>query len=146
VAIAALTVAGCSSMPPIFGCPESTPVTVGDWWVEIGGPNAQFNIEPDTLRPGPNAWLVTARIVPDPGDIRDVAVRIERLDGPERNDVFVNSRVDPANLFHNDVRAPQLPGGWFLLEVPIETAGCWQIIATVNGVPAGSAVFDVAGP
>lgn len=145
LALAAIIFSACELVPPMVGCPASQPVTIGDWWVEVGGPNAHFNIEPGSLRPDANPWLVIARIEPDPGDMSDIEVWVESLDDRERTDVTVNSRMDPATVFRGASRAPQLPGGWFLLEVPIATSGCWRIVAAVDGAPAGSAVLEVPG-
>jgi len=139
----ALGSASCQLVTPFTGCQASAPVKIGDWWIEVGGPNAHFNIEPGTLRPGPDPWLVIVRLEPNPSDEGDVAAWLERVDGSDRTEVAVNSRVNPANLFRFDSRAPQLPGGWFLLQVPIEAAGCWRIAAAVDGAPVGSAVLDI---
>lgn len=145
LALAAVISSACEIVPPVVGCPASRPETIGDWWVEVGGPNAHFNIEPGTLRPNANRWLVIVRIQPDPGDPSNVSAWVESLDGGGRTDVSVNSRMIPANVFRGASRAPQLPGGWFLLEVPIESSGCWRIEAAVDGTSVGSAVVEVPG-
>jgi hypothetical protein len=145
VALAAILASACEHVPPLVGCPASRPETIGDWWVEVGGPNAHFNIEPGTLRPGADPWLVIVRIQPDPGDPSNISAWVEPLDNGVRADVTVNSRMNPATVFRGASRAPQLPGGWFLLEVPIETSGCWRIDAAVDGTSVGSAVLEVPG-
>lgn len=134
---------GCESWNPFAGCTPSAPVQTGSWWVEIGGPNARFNIEPETVRPGPQPWLVIARVDPDAPAMDDLAVHVDRLDGEGRVDARVNSRMDPAGVFRGPERAPQLPGGWYLLEITIPTEGCWRIVATVDDAEVGSAVLDL---
>ena len=137
-------VAACQTpLPPLTGCPASPATKVGDWWVEVGGPGAQFNIEPGSLHPGPNPWLVIVRVQPDPGEPGNLAVQSERLDGAGRADARVNSRMNPANVFREASRAPQLPGGWFLVELSIPESGCWRVVASVDDVAVGSAVIDV---
>ncbi len=138
-----LAAIGCQSWKPLDSCPASTPVATGSWWVEIGGPNAHFNIEPETLRPGPERRLVISRIDPDAPAIDDLAVFADRVDGNQRVDGRVNSRMDPASIFRGAERAPQLPGGWYLLEMTIPTEGCWRIVATVDDAEVGSAVVDL---
>jgi hypothetical protein len=134
---------GCQNWNPFAACPASAPVQIGSWWVEIGGPNAHFNIEPETLRPGPDPWLVIVRIDPDSPAIDDLAVYADRVDGDQRVDGRVNSRMNPAGVFRGADRAPQLPGGWYLLEVTIPTEGCWRVVATVDEALVGSAVIDL---
>jgi len=143
--LAALAVAACDLFQPLVACPASTSKTIGDWWVEVGGPNAHFNIEPGSIRAGPNPWLVIVRIEPDPGDPSHVAAWVEPIENGQRTDATVNSRMLPGNVFRGASRAPQLPGGWFLLEVPIRTSGCWRIEAAVDGSSVGSAVVEVPG-
>jgi hypothetical protein len=136
---------GCQNWNPFAACPASTPIAIGSWWVEVGGPSAHFNIKPDTLSPGPQPWLVIARIDPDARAIDDLAVYLDRVDGDQRVDARVDSRMNPAGVFNGAERAPQLPGGWYLVEMTIPSEGCWRVVATVDNAEVGSAVIELRG-
>jgi hypothetical protein len=137
-----LLAASCDTvLRPLVGCPISQPVQLAGSWVEIGGPRAHFaRIPPEGLRPNSDPYLVITRVEPDPEDLDRLGVYLERLDGTERIDAFINSRMLPAGI----QGAPNLPGGWFLVELTVPESGCWRIVAAVDDVSAGSAVIDVA--
>jgi hypothetical protein len=131
--------AGCDAfLPALVGCPTSRPAEVGRSWSEIGGPNAHFHVDPTSLRASRNPYLVFTRVQPDPADMNRLGVYIERLDGSNRVAAFVNSRMNPAGIQD----APQLPGGWYLVELTIPAPGCWRVVAAVDGEPVGTAIVD----
>jgi hypothetical protein len=130
---------------PTEPCAESTGTKHGRWWVEIGGPGAFFNIEPDSLQatePGAR-WLVITRFHPDPGSVATVAIWAERAGSGDRVDGSFNSPMDPGSIYRLDEPAPALPGGWYLFEQEIPSTGCWQLTAAIDGRVVGSATIDV---
>jgi hypothetical protein len=125
-------------------CVESAPMTHGSWWVEIGGPRAFFNVEPRSLYAAANAWLITVRFDPDAGTGESVAMWAEAVAGGERVDAAFNSPMDPGTIYRFDSPAPDLPGGWYLFEQRLPTAGCWRLVAAIDGQVAGAATIFVA--
>ena len=132
-----------SVAPAASACPVSLPTTHGDWWVEIGGPHAYFNVEPGTLYATDNAWPIITRFDPDAAAGQDISMWAESVPSGQRVDAAFNSRMDPTNIYRFASPAPNLPGGWYLFEQGIPSAGCWRLVASVDGQIAGSAVIDV---
>lgn len=124
-------------------CPVSLPTTHGTWWVEIGGPHAYFNVEPGTLYATDNAWLIITRFDPDAAAGQDISMWAEAVPSGQRVDAAFNSRMDPTNIHRFSSPAPSLPGGWYLFEQRIPSAGCWRLVASVDGEIVGSAVIEV---
>ena len=129
---------------PSVACDESPATRHGSWWVEVGGPNAFFNIEPGTrLSTQGNYWLLFARFDPDAGPSEEVAIGARRLGSDERSEGRLNSRVEPSGIYRFDEPAPSLPGGWYLFELDVSSPGCWLITGSVGGQMVGSATVDV---
>lgn len=124
-------------------CPVSLPTTHGGWWVEIGGPHAYFNVEPGSLYATDNAWLIITRFDPDAAAGLDVLMRAEAMPSGQHVDAAFNSRTDPTSIYRFSSPAPNLPGGWYLFEQRIPSAGCWRLVASVDGEIVGSAVIEV---
>ncbi len=124
-------------------CAVSSPTTQGTWWVEIGGPHAYFNVEPGTIYATNNAWLIIARFDPDAAAGQDISMWAEAVPSGQRVDAAFNSRMDPTNIYRFSSPAPSLPGGWYLFEQRIPSAGCWRLVASVDGEIVGSAVIEV---
>lgn len=135
---------GQTSPAPSRACAESPATKHGSWWVEMGGPNAFFNIEPGTrLSIGDGVWLLFTRFDPDAGSAEGVSIEALHLGSGERVDGWLNSRMDPANIYRFDEPAPSLPGGWYLFELGIASPGCWLITGSIDGRVVGSATVDV---
>ena len=142
-----------SQRPPISGssptpgaeCDESPPTAYG-WWVEVGGPNAFFNVEPGTLTATDRAstWLVHARFDPDAGAGQTVSIAADQPATRLHVDGRLNARTDPASIFHFESPAPNLPGGWYLFEIDIDAPGCWDLSARTDDQVVGSATVLVA--
>jgi hypothetical protein len=124
-------------------CVESTATTRGGWWVEIGGPQAYFNVKPGTLYASDNPWKIIVRFDPDAGEGATVATSAEGVPSGEHVDGTLNSRMDPSNIYHFSSPAPGLPGGWYLFEQRIPTTGCWRLSASIDGRIAGTAILLV---
>ena len=160
IGIVALSSWSFSARPPMSGatqspdvqCAESPAATHGGWWVEVGGPNAFFNIEPGTRTATDDGgiWLLHVRFDPDagPGELVSVAADLE-ADGRHVDGRF-NRPVDPASIFHLASPAPALPGGWYLFELDINAPGCWDLSASIDDRLVGTATVlvgpDVPGP
>jgi hypothetical protein len=149
VAVVALAVWSSAVRRPSVGpaasaaCPVSLPLTHGTWWVEIGGPHAYFNVEPGTLYATENAWLITTRFDPDAAAGQDISMWAEAVPSGQRVDAAFNSRMDPSSIYRFSSPAPSLPGGWYLFEQRIPSAGCWRLVASAGGQIAGTAVLEV---
>ena len=125
-------------------CDESPATLHGSWWVEMGGPNAFFNIEPGTRLSGEDSsWLLITRFDPDAGPSEEVSIVAQRLGSDERIEGRLNSPVEPSGIYRLDEPAPSLPGGWYLFELEIASPGCWLITGSVGGRVAGSATVQV---
>jgi hypothetical protein len=128
---------------PSAACAESPATKHGSWWVEMGGPNAFFNIEPGTRTSiADGAWLLFVRFDPD-ADPGALSLTAEELGSGERVTGSLNSSVDPSNIFRFDQPAPSLTGGWYLFELPIASPGCWRIDALVGDELTGTATVNV---
>lgn len=128
---------------PTGACDESPATRHGSWWVEMGGPNAFFNIEPGTRQSSEDGtWLLFTRFDPDPGP-NGVSIEGQRLGSDERVVGRLNSRVEPSGIFRFDEPAPALPGGWHLFELDVASPGCWLITGSVGGQMVGSATVQV---
>jgi hypothetical protein len=154
VAVAGLAVAAVALWPRIqwtpsgggptqAPCVESAPTTHGTWWVEIGGPHAYFNVAPGTLYATDNPWKIIVRFDPDAAQGQTVAMSAEAVPSGERVDGSLNSRMNPSNIYHFASPAPNLPGGWYLFEQRLPTAGCWRLSASIDGRIVGSATLSV---
>jgi hypothetical protein len=125
-------------------CDESPATRHGNWWVEMGGPKAFFNIEPGTrLSSADGRWLLFTRFDPDAGPTEGVSIEAQRLGSEDRVAGRLNSRVGPNSIYRFDEPAPSLPGGWYLFELDIASPGCWLITGSVGGRVVGSATVDV---
>jgi hypothetical protein len=124
-------------------CVESAPTTYGGWWIEIGGPNAYFNVKPGTLYATDNPWKIIVRFDPDAAQGGTVAMSAEGVPSGRRVDGALNSRMNPSNIYHFASPAPDLPGGWYLFEQRIPTTGCWRLSASIDGRPVGTALLSV---
>lgn len=154
VALAAMAVVGIALWPstqaaPSVGqgtmtpCVVATPETHGNWWVEVGGPNAFFNVEPGSLYASGNPWLIIVRFDPDATSGETVEMWAEAVPSGQRVMAAFNSRMDPKNIYRFASPAPVLPGGWYLFEQRIPTTGCWQLVASIDGRVAGTATLEV---
>ncbi len=133
-----------TSPAPSVECAESPATRHGSWWVEMGGPNAFFNIEPGTRQSiGDGVWLLFTRFDPDATRGEDVSIEAQNLDSGERLDGWLNSRMEPSNIYRFDEPAPSLPGGWYMFELAIASPGCWLITGSIDGRVVGSATVDV---
>lgn len=136
---------GAASSPGIQ-CAESLVTTHGDWWVEMGGPNAFFNIEPGTRTATDEGatWLLHVRFDPDArlGELVSIAADLEaeglHVEGR------LNSPADPSNIFQFASPAPSLAGGWYLFELDIDEPGCWELSASLADRVVGTATVLVA--
>lgn len=153
IAVVVVSAWSPSPRPPMSGatpspevqCVES-PATTHGWWVEVGGPNAFFNIEPGTWTATDTVatWLLHVRFDPDagPGELISIAADLEaegrHVDGQ------LNSPADPTNIFHFASPAPSLPGGWYLFQLDIHAPGCWALSARVGDRVVGTATVLVA--
>ncbi|MBI2776809.1 MAG: hypothetical protein HYX57_06065 [Chloroflexi bacterium] len=124
-------------------CVESSSTTHGTWWVEIGGPGAYFNVKPGTLYATDNPWKIIVRFDPDAADGQTVAMSAEALPSGDRVDGSLNSRMNPASIYHFSSPAPDLPGGWYLFEQRIPATGCWRLSASIDGRVVGTAILSV---
>lgn len=124
-------------------CVESTPTTHGEWWVEIGGPHAYFNVKPGTLYASDNPWKIIVRLDPDAAEGETVATSVEAVPSGRRVEGTLNSRMNPSNIYHFASPAPDLPGGWYLFEQHIPTTGCWRLSASIDGRIVGTAILSV---
>lgn len=128
---------------PSDACDESPATLHGSWWVEMGGPNAFFNIEPGTrLSSEDGTWLLFTRFDPDAGS-DEVSIEARLLGSDERIVGRLNSRVEPSGIYRFDEPAPSLPGGWYLFELDVASPGCWLITGSVGGHVVGSATVQV---
>lgn len=135
-----------TSPTPSSECPESPATNHGSWWVEMGGPNAFFNIEPGTRLSTPDGtWLLFTRFDPDAGAAEEVTIEALHLGSGERVAGRLNGRADPGNIYRLGEPAPTLPGGWYLFELAIAAPGCWLIRGSIDGRVVGSATVAV-GP
>jgi hypothetical protein len=153
VALAGVALAILPSLPkaPAAGgrstpasCLESESTTHGGWWVEIGGPHAFFNVEPGSLYAIDNPWLIIVRFDPDADPGASVAMWAEGGSDGRRIDAAFNSRMAPGSIYRFDSPAPALPGGWYLFEQRITSAGCWQLVAAIDGQVVGTASIVIA--
>jgi hypothetical protein len=152
IGIVALTSWSHSTRPPMSGssatpgqCAESPATTHGDWWVEVGGPNAFFNIEPGTRNAiVEGTWLLFVRFDPDAGSGEEVSISA----GLEATSKYVagrlNSKFDRSAIVRFDSPAPPLPGGWYLFELDIDQPGCWELSASIDERVVGTATVLVA--
>lgn len=124
-------------------CDASPAVLHGTWWREIGGPNAFFNWEDGALPAVPNPWLIHVRFDPDATTGESVAIWAERLGSAGREPGVLNGPADPRLIFKFESQAPELPGGWYLFEQRLPTAGCWQLSAAIDGRVVGTAIVEV---
>jgi hypothetical protein len=124
-------------------CTESAPTTSGGWWVEVGGPHAYFNVEPGTLYATDNPWKIIVRFDPDATTGETVAMAAEAVPSGQRVEGTLNSRMNPANIYHFASPAPGLPGGWYLFEQRIPTVGCWRLSASIDGRIVGTATLSI---
>jgi hypothetical protein len=126
-------------------CPVSPATRHGSWWVEIGGPNAFFNVEPGSLwaNDDGSTWLIHVRFNPDADAGAVVSMHATGVGTDQRFDAALNSRADPHSIFRFGEAAPDLPGGWYLFEQRFPSEGCWELTASINGEPAGSATISV---
>jgi hypothetical protein len=135
-----------ASASPDATCDEAAPATVhGSWWSEVGGPHAFFNVEPGTRRatnPG-ETWLLHVRFDPDAAESLLGLSAVELATG-RRIEGTLNGRADPASIYRFDQPAPPLPGGWYLFQQDVPTAGCWRLEASIGDDIVGSAVVVVA--
>lgn len=154
VAVVAIVAAGVALWPPPpagpsagqpteASCAESTPTTSGGWWVEVGGPNAHFNIKPGSLSAVRNWWQIIVRFDPDATTGAQVAMSAQLVGSEQPVMAVLNSRIDPRNLYDGSLPAPDLPGGWYLFEQGLPTPGCWRLTASIDGRVAGSATVNV---
>lgn len=128
------------------GACDVSPATVhGTWWREVGGPNAFFNWEAG-LRPAGNSWLLIVRFDPDALATQELSVWADHLGSGERAPATFNSPMDPSNVYHLDSPAPDLPGGWYLLEQPLPNSGCWRLMAAIDDKVVGTAIVEVDQP
>jgi hypothetical protein len=136
---------GASASAGASGVCDVSPGTMhGTWWREIGGPNAFFNWEEGPPRSAGATWKLIIRVDPDAALTDVPVVSAFNLGTGERAVGNFNSRMDPSNIYHLDTPAPDLPGGWYLFEQPLPTAGCWRLAAAVDGNVGGTAVIEVA--
>ena len=126
-------------------CDVSPGAVHGTWWREIGGPNAYFNWEEGQPRPAGSSWKLFVRFDPDAGPDEEVSVWAGQLGSGVRAYGQFNSRMEPSNIYHFDSPAPDLPGGWYLFEQPLPTAGCWRLTAAIAGRVVGTATVEI-GP
>jgi hypothetical protein len=155
IAVVLLSASSISTRPPTSGatptlgvaCAETPAITHGGWWVEVGGPNAFFNIEPGTLTATDEGatWLIHVRFEPDAGSEELVSIAADLEPEGRRVDGRLNSPADPTNIFHLNSPAPALPGGWYLFELDIHEPGCWQLSASIDDRVVGTATVLV-GP
>jgi hypothetical protein len=139
--------AGNPSAAVTGGCGVSPGTMHGTWWREIGGPNAFFNWEAEPRRLERAApWKLIVRFDPDARAGEVVSVSADNLDTHEQAVGALNSRMDPSNIYNFDSPAPDLPGGWYLFEQPLPSAGCWRLSAAIDGQVAGTAVVEVLDP
>ena len=104
IAVVAVSAWSSSPRPPTSGatatpgvqCAESPATTHGGWWVEVGGPNAFFNIEPGTRTPTDDGatWLLHVRFDPDAGPDELVSIAADLAEG-RHVDGRLNSRPTP---------------------------------------------------
>jgi hypothetical protein len=132
-----------SSSADTGACDVSPPVLHGTWWREIGGPNAFFNWEDSSLPAVPNPWLIHVRFDPDATTGETVAIWAERQGSAGRELGVLNGPADPRMIFRFESQAPELPGGWYLFEQRLPTAGCWRLSAAIDGRVVGTAVVEV---
>jgi hypothetical protein len=125
-------------------CEVSAVTRHGSWWEEIGGENAFFNASPGQLYSSPGAdWLIHVRFDPAPEEGQQVSMWAQRVGDEERVAALLGERADLENIHRFDERAPALPGALYLFQQPLPAAGCWQLVAAIEGEVAGSAVVDV---
>lgn len=129
-------------------CEVSEPTRYESWWVEIGGPNAFFQIEPGTLWPQPegNVFLIMVRFDPDPSPSAAPEMRAQNRGTGQVVRGVLNGRVDISNVYRFSSPAPSLPGGLYLFEQALPAEGCWTLSAAAGGRVAGTAVVDVRLP
>ena len=154
IAVVAVSAWSSSPRPPLSGatptagvpCAESPATIHGGWWVEVGGPNAFFNIEPGTRTATDQSatWLLHVRFDPDAGPGELVSIAADLGAAGQHIDGRLNSPADPTNIFHFASPAPSLPGGWYLFELDIGEPGCWQLSARIDDGVVGSAAVLVA--
>lgn len=129
---------------PISSFCEVSPVTShGNWWKEIGGPNASFwffSSEVDPLYATPYAWLITVRVVPSPSADAQIEMWADRIESGER--IPALPPTDPRSTSGYPAH-PQIPGGWYLMEQRFPVPGCWQLSAAIDGRVVGTATVDV---
>lgn len=153
-ALAAVAVVGIALWPSIQTAPSvgqasvapcvvAAPETHGSWWVEVGGRNAFFNVEPGSLYAASNPWLIVVRFDPDATSDETVGMWAEAVPSGQRVMAAFNSRMDPKNIYRFASPAPDLPGGWYLFEQRIPTTGCWRLTASIDGRVAGTAIIEV---
>jgi len=135
---------GLASAPSPAACVESPATLHGTWWREIGGPEAFFNWD-SGARPAGNRWLLIVRFDPDAVTSDQLSVWADDLGSGERAQAVFNSTMDPSAIYRFDTPAPDLPGGWFLFEQPLPTAGCWRLSAAIDGRIVGTAMVEI-GP
>lgn len=153
IAIAAVGLLGITLWPPIRNAPsvgqgpapcvDATATTSGGWWVEVGGPNAFFNVETGTLYATDNPWPIIVRFDPDAASGETVAMWAESASSGQRVIAAFNSRMDRKNIYRFASPAPDLPGGWHLFEQGIPTTGCWRLAASIDGRVVGTAAMEV---
>jgi hypothetical protein len=137
--------ASASPTSSVGRCEVTASILHGTWWQETGGPNAFFQWDEGPRPAGPNAWLIHVRFDPDAGPGRSVSVWADRLGSAEREQGSLDGRVDPRSIYRFDSQAPDLPGGWYLFEQRLPTAGCWRLSAMIDERVVGTAVVEV-GP
>jgi hypothetical protein len=127
-------------------CDASVPILHGTWWSEIGGPNAFFEWDDGARRVEANPWLIHVRFDPDAAADETVSIRAELQGSTERETGSLNSRADPHLIYRFESQAPDLPGGWYLFEQRLPTAGCWRLSAAIDDRVVGTAVVVVGSP
>jgi hypothetical protein len=89
--------------------------------------------------------LPIVRFDPDAGTGETVAIWAERLDTGQREPGQLNSRADPHLIYRFSSPAPDLPGGWYMFQQALPSAGCWRLSAAINGRVVGTAVVEIGG-
>ena len=126
-------------------CDVSTSFLHGTWWREIGGPYAFFQWDDGPRPASPYPWLPIVRFDPDAPAGATVSMWAERLDTGQRAPGQLNSRADPRLIYRFSSPAPDLPGGWYLFQQALPSAGCWRLSAAINGRVVGTAVVEIRG-
>lgn len=150
IGFVALSSWSLSTRPPMSGssatpgqCAESPATTHGDWWVEVGGPNAFFNIEPGTRKAGAT-WKLVVRFDPDASSDESLSIAADLQSTGQHRGGWLNSPVDPGSIFNFASPAPALPGGLYLFLLDIDQPGCWELSASIGDHVVGTATVLVA--